>query len=87
MLSLGVREFREQLSQVLQRVREEGEVVEITYHGRAIARLVPAAPAAPSAEEVEAILSDLDSLAAEIGRQWQGETSALEAVHEVRREL
>jgi len=87
MLSLGVRELRDQLGQVLQRVREDGEVAEITYHGRVVARLVPVEPVAPPADELAAILTDMDTLAAEIGRQWQDETSAVEAVREVRREL
>jgi prevent-host-death family protein len=87
MYSVGVRELKEQLSQILQRVQHEGEVVEITRYGELIARLVPAEKAPPSADEVEAILTDIDSLAAEIGRKWEGEPSAVEAVRDVRREL
>jgi prevent-host-death family protein len=87
MRSLGIRELREQLSQVLQRVRDEGEIVEITYYGQVVARLVPASPVTRSGEETMAILTDMDSLAAEIGRQWKNEISAVEAVREVRREL
>lgn len=87
MLSVGVRELKRELSQILQRVRTEGETVEITYYGRTIARLVPATPAPPEETEIEAILTDMDSLAAEIGRKWQGEGSAVSAVKEMRREL
>jgi prevent-host-death family protein len=38
--SVGVRELRQQASAVLRRVRN-GEVVEVTEHGRPIARIVP----------------------------------------------
>ena len=87
MHSVGVRELKEQLSQILHRVRTEGEVVEITYYGEVMARLVPAGKMPPSAEDVEAMLTDLDSLAAEIGQRWQGEPSAVAAVRDVRRDL
>jgi antitoxin (DNA-binding transcriptional repressor) of toxin-antitoxin stability system len=75
------------LSEILERVRDEQQVVEVTYHGQAIARIVPAPPGPPVPEEVAAILRDMDTLAAEIGRRWKGEPSAEAAVAEVRREL
>jgi prevent-host-death family protein len=40
MIKIGVRELKNQLSQILQKVRDEGEVVEITYYGQRIAHLV-----------------------------------------------
>ena len=87
MRSVGVRELKEQLSQILQRVRSEDEVIEITYYGEVVAHLVPARKTPVDAEKVEAVLTDLDTLAAEIGQKWQGEPSAVEAIREVRREL
>lgn len=87
MQSVGVRELKERLSHILRRVRTEGEVVEITYYGDVVARLIPAGETSPAEEDVEAFLTDLDSLAAEIGRRWSGEPSAEEAVHDVRRDL
>ena len=42
---VGVRELRQNASKVLARV-EEGEVIEVTNHGRVVAHLVPA-PARP----------------------------------------
>ena len=87
MVSLGVREFKEQISQVLQRVRTEGESIEITYYGQVIARLVPVDPKPPSLDQIEAILTDMDSLAAEISRYWPEGETAVAAIEEVRREL
>ena len=42
---IGVRELRQNASKVLARV-EEGEVIEVTNHGRVVAHLIPA-PARP----------------------------------------
>lgn len=64
--TIGVRELKQQTSRILRRVREGGEIIEITYHGVPIARLVPVNPPAPSKEELAAIWADLDQLTAEI---------------------
>ena len=87
MITIGVRELKAKLSQILLKVRDEGEVVEITYYGQKIAHLAPATSVPKKDDDLEAILSDLDSLAAEIGAAWEGNVSAVEAVREVRREL
>ena len=47
MASVGVRELRQNASEVLRRV-EAGEEIEITVNGRLTARLVPASRAVPS---------------------------------------
>lgn len=85
MITIGVRELKDNLSSVLQRVRLDRETVDITHHGQAIARLVPVEPPPPAADEIEALMADLATLAAEIGRQWPAGVSAVEAVAEGRR--
>lgn len=85
MITVGVRELKDNLSGVLQRVRLERETVDITHHGQTIARLVPVEPSPPAADEIEALMADLATLAAEIGRQWPEDVSAVEAVAEGRR--
>ena len=45
MHSVGIRELRQQASAILKRVRN-GEVIEVTEHGHAIARIVPLQPSA-----------------------------------------
>jgi prevent-host-death family protein len=87
MVSVGVRQLRDQVSQLLERVRNEGEVIEITYHGEAVARLVPVKRPAPDAAEAAAFWSDLDQLAAEIGANWPDDVTAVDAVAEGRRDL
>jgi prevent-host-death family protein len=87
MSSIGIRELKAHTGEVLRRVRKSGEVVEITYHGRVVARLVPASAPSRGAAEKNPVWTDLDRLAAEIGSQWPEGLSAEDAVREGRREL
>jgi prevent-host-death family protein len=86
METIGVRQLKAQATEILRRVREEGTAFEITYRGRAVARLVPVTQPATE-QSVEAFLDHLDRTADEIGRHWPQGVSAVEAVREVRREL
>lgn len=87
MRTVGIRELKQKTSKILRRVREESVTFEITYHGEIIARLVPVNLPKPSDEEVAAILADLEALSAEISAKWPEGVSALDAVHDVRRDL
>ncbi|HYO25218.1 MAG TPA: type II toxin-antitoxin system Phd/YefM family antitoxin [Lacipirellulaceae bacterium] len=87
MRSVGIRELKEHTSRIVRHVREQGEVVEITYRGQVVARLVPAGSSLPNGEEAQAVLADLDRLAAEIGRQWPQGVSSVGAVRDIRRDL
>jgi len=87
MLTVGVRELKQDTSKILKRVREDGETIEITYHGEVVARLVPVTPPQPSDDEIAAVLADLETLSAEISAKWPEGVSALDAIHDVRREL
>jgi len=87
MITVGIRELKQQTSQILRRVREKGETIEITYRGEAVARLVPVALPEPTNEEVSAVLMNLEDLSAEISAKWPEGVSALDAIHDVRREL
>lgn len=41
MSSVGVRELKEQTSEIVRRVREDGETIDITYRGEIVATIVP----------------------------------------------
>jgi prevent-host-death family protein len=86
METIGIRQLKVQASEILRRVREEGTAFEVTYRGRAVARLVPVTQPS-TGQSVEAFLERLDRTAEEIGRRWPEGVSAVEAVREVRREL
>ena len=87
MVTIGVRELKQQTSKVLRRVREEGETVEITFRGETIARLIPVNPPTLSKEKIVAAWADLDQLTAEISAKWPEGVSAVDAIRDVRREL
>ncbi len=84
MRTVGIQELKEHTSEILRDV-QEGQVIDITSGGSAIARLVPVQSAALSDREVEVILEDLDSLAAEISARWPDSVSAQDAIDDVRR--
>ena len=70
MKSIGVRELKANISEILREVEEAGEVVEVTRHGRIVARLVPGSWAAPVDRDAGGAWSDLNALAAEISALW-----------------
>ncbi|NPA91740.1 MAG: type II toxin-antitoxin system prevent-host-death family antitoxin [Chloroflexi bacterium] len=86
---VSVRELKGHLSRILREVREEREEYLVTYRGRVVARISPVEPQRRQMEEekVQKIMRDLDRLAAEIGKKWPEEVSAVEAVREGRRDL
>jgi antitoxin (DNA-binding transcriptional repressor) of toxin-antitoxin stability system len=83
--SVGIRALSTGASRILRRVRERGEMVEITYRGQVVARLVPANAPQVSPTSLEAIEAELDRAAARIGRRWPKSVTAAEAINEGRR--
>lgn len=86
MQTVGVRELRQRASEILRRLEESGEEVQVTRHGRTIARLVPVPSEAMRARARE-VWADMDRLAAELDEIWPHDVSAVDAVREQRREL
>jgi len=83
MLSVGVRELKQQASELIRQVREDGNEIQVTYHGKVVARLVPVRP--PEREVEDQAWADLDGLAMQIGASWPEGVSAVEATAEGRR--
>ena len=83
MLSVGIRELRQQTSELIRVVSEEGRPVEITLRGKPVARLIPIEPEILTPESAQR-WANLDQLAAEIGARWPEGVSAVEAVAEGR---
>jgi antitoxin (DNA-binding transcriptional repressor) of toxin-antitoxin stability system len=84
MHTIDAQELQVQTLEILRRVREQGETVEVSYLGEIVARLVPVAAQQLHAEP-EPELADLENLRAEIASKWPAGVSAVEAVREVRR--
>ena len=83
MQQVGIRALKERTSQIMRSVRESGEMFEITYHGRVIARLVPAEQS-ESELQLEEFWREWDRLSEEIGTRWPKGVSAVQAVREDR---
>jgi prevent-host-death family protein len=86
MRSVGIRELKQRTSQVLRELQESGQEIEVTHHGRVVARLVPVRPA-PARPRAAAAWSTLDQVAREIGARWPKGRSATAAVREGRRDI
>lgn len=84
MVTVGIRELKQQASELVRKVREDGVEVQITYHGKVVALLVPVAEAIQTEQETQA-WTDIDHLAAEIGVRWPKGLSASQAISEDRR--
>lgn len=87
MTLIGIRELKANASELVRRVREEGEIIDITYYGEVVARLVPVKEVKTKPEELADLWDEMDRLAQEVSAQWSGSADAVAAVREERREL
>ena len=84
MISVGIRELKQQASELIRMVRENGSEIQVTYHGKVVALLVPVASKAITPQETEA-WTKIDHLAAEIGAHWPKDVSVTQTIQEIRR--
>jgi prevent-host-death family protein len=91
---VGVRELKNQTTEIIRDVRENQAEYVVTYHGRPIAVLLPVdeawleAEARRAAEAVAPgndVWAELEAIRQEIGRSWQSEKTGVELVSEQRR--
>ncbi len=92
MRTIGIRDLKTHLSEILRQVHEEGQVIEVTNHGEIVARVVPVRKGGwlktKSKDQAEStVWTDLERLAAEIGTHLPERVDAVQAVRDVRREL
>lgn len=87
MKSVGVRELKTNISELLREVNEEGETIEVTKHGQVIARLIPAHATSAPDRDANGAWTDLKALAKEISAIWPQGVSAQDAINDVRRDL
>ena len=86
METIGVRELKERASEIMRRVREDGDVFEVSYRGRVVARLVPVTEP-ETKNDLSSFSARWEKLAKAIGSHWPDGVSAVDAVREGRREL
>jgi len=82
MVTVGIRELKQQASELVRLVRETGNEVQVTYHGEVVALLIPVKPVR---KDIENAWAKLDNLAAEIDARWPKGISAADAMAEARR--
>jgi prevent-host-death family protein len=92
MSTIGVRELRQQASEVIRKVREEGAEYVITYQGRPVAVLLPLDAGQAEKEMVragkKAILDNwarYERLAEELRRTWPADLSTQDLIDSIRR--
>jgi prevent-host-death family protein len=83
MVTVGIRELKQQTSELVRLVREDGQQIQITYRGQVVALMVPVDR--PDRKANDSDWASLDVLAAEIGAHWSAGISSAEAVYEGRR--
>ncbi len=83
MITVGIRELKQQASELIRLVRENGSEIQITRRGKVVALIIPARPVASEEEQARA-WADLDQLAVQIGKRWPEGVSAAGAVDEGR---
>lgn len=89
---IGVRELREQISEVIRRVREDHAEYVITYQGRPVAIILPLDAGRAEKEMVQAskkAISDnwerYERLAEELRRDWPADLSPQNVIDSIRR--
>jgi prevent-host-death family protein len=85
---IGVRELKNQASQIVRAVREEMAEYIITVHGEPVAVLRPLTDEETQRLDrvkVEAVLAEMEALAEKVTAAWQSERSAVELIEEQRR--
>jgi len=96
MPEVGVRELKNDTSQIIRAVREDQAEYIVTYRGRPVAVILPVDEAMRSignerllteARQHADYWAELDALAEEIDATWTSDKTAVELVEEQRREL
>ena len=88
MKTIGIKEFKNQVTQLLRQVREERSEVIVTHDGEPIAVLRPFQKeddAKIRAEQLKAAMVRADDLAKKIAQSWPKGLSAADAVAAQRR--
>ena len=82
---VGLRELKERMSEIVRRVEEDGEAVDITRRGAVIARIVPVQVKPPfDRKAFDRRWAEHQRLAEEISANWPKGVSAVDAIRDVR---
>ena len=87
MVAVVIAELKERADEIVRRMQEAGEPVEIFDAGQIVARLVPADDPPLTQEELDAFWQEWDEVSEDIGAAWPEGVSVVDAIKDVRREL
>ncbi len=88
MITVTKHKFIEQFREILLKVVEEGETIEITDNGEVIAHVVPAKkPKQLGKRDIKTSQRDTDRLAAKISAYSPEKVDAVKIIREMRRDL
>ncbi len=88
MITVVKHKFIERISEILDMVVENGEIIEITDQGKVIAHLAPVSePKQPVKRDTSKAWENLKRLSTELSARWPADVSAVEAVRDVRHDL
>lgn len=94
MPNVGVKDLKNQATEILRAVREEQAEYVVTYHGRPVAMLLPIDAAwleteqqrtARAARLSSQILAELEALRVAVDANWRSDKTAVELITEGRR--
>lgn len=85
MKTIGAKELKEHLSEVLREVEETGQIVAVSNRGTIVARLIPARFGQSSKRDPRATIADFDILAAEISAGVPAGVSVEDIINNIRR--
>jgi prevent-host-death family protein len=85
MITMGVKELKEHLSEVLHEMQTTGQIIGVSNRGRIVARLVPVRPAQDGKHNPRATIASLDELAAQISANVPADVSVEDVINDIRR--
>lgn len=91
---VDIKDLQEHAADLVARVEEDGETIEIVHRGRVAALLVPSPAPETDADEraarraqTAAALAAIDRLGEQIAKVWPKDVSSVDAIRDVRRDL
>jgi prevent-host-death family protein len=83
--TIGVKELKKHLSEVLREVEETGQVIGVSNRGRIVARLVPARHGQNGKRDPRDTIAAITALAEEISADLPPTVSVEEIINDIRR--
>ena len=85
MITMGVKELKEHLSEVLHEMQTTGQIIGVSNRGRIVARLVPVRSAQYDKHDPRVTIASLDELAAQISANVPANVSVEDVINDIRR--